>query len=461
MNMDFCHKKSGQVFSLLLLSYSVGICFDVLAMSLALLYKMKKLPKWDSEAHQGIFLDFSDVHSSLIPCIFNQYTQHVSPQYHVILMIPFWPFLFSHQSKYMIWILMNFLSWLAHSMWNHPMWMHSAPFEWWMALLDSDVFLFLLPVGAPLLSVLLLQPLQCLGRFLALFYFNLQLQRKLLLLHFDPPLVFLPLSSLTMLLMLVQIYHFWHINNSLYTFAGYTPSLPLLKQYWLLVWVPACDWFLLEHRGHWEIVVFSCLLAASVHALSATRSWSQPPPLDTNISSQVGPVYLYVKVYKLALTIIFLLQETGHLLTPWYLKESILSWLHICSSASLLIQLPWLWSMFSSISSKPRFLSPIWQPYLGIGNELSQGRQVVGGNGGWDEYLWARSQSMAVSQWGTLYGGSSKHLDFSAQWPDNEILDLFLCLWWISDQGCWFVRNNVTLCSVEHAQYHHSVIQSH
>lgn len=68
---------------------------------------------------------------------------------------------------------------------------------------------------------------------------------------------------------------------------------------------------------------------------------------------------------------------------------------------------------------------------------------------------------MAVSQWGTLYGGSSKHLDFSAQWPHNEILDFFLWLRWISDQGCWFVRNNVTLCSVEHAQYHHSVIQSH
>eukprot|EP00804_Cyclotella_cryptica_P013428 CCRYP_005167-RA/>CCRYP_005167-RA protein AED:0.30 eAED:0.34 QI:0/0/0/1/0/0/3/0/603 len=44
----------------------------------------KKIPKWDSRARQGIFVGFSDEHSSLVPLIFNPRTQRVSPQYHVI-----------------------------------------------------------------------------------------------------------------------------------------------------------------------------------------------------------------------------------------------------------------------------------------------------------------------------------------------------------------------------------------
>jgi transposase InsO family protein len=44
----------------------------------------KKTPKWDSRARQGIFVGFSEEHSSLAPLVFNPKTQHVSPQYHVI-----------------------------------------------------------------------------------------------------------------------------------------------------------------------------------------------------------------------------------------------------------------------------------------------------------------------------------------------------------------------------------------
>jgi hypothetical protein len=44
----------------------------------------KKIPKWDSKARQGIFVGFSDEHSSLAPLVLNPKTQHISPQYHVI-----------------------------------------------------------------------------------------------------------------------------------------------------------------------------------------------------------------------------------------------------------------------------------------------------------------------------------------------------------------------------------------
>jgi hypothetical protein len=44
----------------------------------------KKIPKWDSRARQGIFVGFSEEHSSLVPLVFNLRTPHISPQYHVI-----------------------------------------------------------------------------------------------------------------------------------------------------------------------------------------------------------------------------------------------------------------------------------------------------------------------------------------------------------------------------------------
>jgi hypothetical protein len=44
----------------------------------------KKIPKWDSQARQGIFVGFSPNHSSLVPLVLNPRTQHISPQFHVI-----------------------------------------------------------------------------------------------------------------------------------------------------------------------------------------------------------------------------------------------------------------------------------------------------------------------------------------------------------------------------------------
>jgi hypothetical protein len=44
----------------------------------------KKIPKWSPHAHLGLFLGFSEVHSSQVPLILNVETKKISPQFHVI-----------------------------------------------------------------------------------------------------------------------------------------------------------------------------------------------------------------------------------------------------------------------------------------------------------------------------------------------------------------------------------------
>ena len=65
----------------------------------------KKIPKWDCKARQGIFVGFSDEHSSLVPLILNPTTQHISPQYHVVFDDKFStiPSLYSEQSRNIQW----------------------------------------------------------------------------------------------------------------------------------------------------------------------------------------------------------------------------------------------------------------------------------------------------------------------------------------------------------------------
>ncbi len=50
----------------------------------ALLQDEKKIPKWNPRARLGLFLGFSDLHSSLVPLVLNINTGHISPQFHVI-----------------------------------------------------------------------------------------------------------------------------------------------------------------------------------------------------------------------------------------------------------------------------------------------------------------------------------------------------------------------------------------
>ena len=44
----------------------------------------KKIPKWEARARTGMFLGFSDVHSSTVGLILNIRTGYISPQYHVV-----------------------------------------------------------------------------------------------------------------------------------------------------------------------------------------------------------------------------------------------------------------------------------------------------------------------------------------------------------------------------------------
>ncbi len=50
----------------------------------AALHDGKKIPKWAPWACLGLFLGFSDLHSSQVPLVLNVETKKISPQYHVI-----------------------------------------------------------------------------------------------------------------------------------------------------------------------------------------------------------------------------------------------------------------------------------------------------------------------------------------------------------------------------------------
>jgi hypothetical protein len=50
----------------------------------ASLQEGKKISKWNPRARLGLFLGFSDIHSSLVPLVLNVETGHISPQFHVI-----------------------------------------------------------------------------------------------------------------------------------------------------------------------------------------------------------------------------------------------------------------------------------------------------------------------------------------------------------------------------------------
>ena len=48
------------------------------------LQDVKKIPKWQLRAQLGMFVDFSQVHSSLAPLVLTTSTGKISPQYHVV-----------------------------------------------------------------------------------------------------------------------------------------------------------------------------------------------------------------------------------------------------------------------------------------------------------------------------------------------------------------------------------------
>jgi len=44
----------------------------------------KKLPRWQPKSRKGIFVGFSQSHSSNVPLVLNITTGHISPQYHIV-----------------------------------------------------------------------------------------------------------------------------------------------------------------------------------------------------------------------------------------------------------------------------------------------------------------------------------------------------------------------------------------
>ena len=44
----------------------------------------KKLPRWQPKSRRGVFVGFSDAHSSDVPLVLNLQTGHISPQFHVV-----------------------------------------------------------------------------------------------------------------------------------------------------------------------------------------------------------------------------------------------------------------------------------------------------------------------------------------------------------------------------------------
>jgi hypothetical protein len=75
----FCKIQSSFLVSLL--SHVFGCPVYVLDASLQ---DGKKIPKWNHWACLGLFLGFTDLHSSLMPLVLNIDTGHISPQFHVI-----------------------------------------------------------------------------------------------------------------------------------------------------------------------------------------------------------------------------------------------------------------------------------------------------------------------------------------------------------------------------------------
>jgi hypothetical protein len=50
----------------------------------AALQDRKKIPKWNPQARLGLFLGFSDLHSSQVPLVLDIESGHISPQLHAI-----------------------------------------------------------------------------------------------------------------------------------------------------------------------------------------------------------------------------------------------------------------------------------------------------------------------------------------------------------------------------------------
>eukprot|EP00804_Cyclotella_cryptica_P024840 CCRYP_001779-RA/>CCRYP_001779-RA protein AED:0.06 eAED:0.06 QI:0/0/0/1/0/0/3/0/1231 len=267
----------------------------------------KKIPKWDSRAQQGIFVGFSDEHSSLVPLVFNPRTQPVSPQYHVIFDDAFStvPSLYSveerntrfenlfHTSResFLDPCGADFLAPPLDADWLSPFDLAQRPNA---ATPTPDLRPFdpmslvpqqatpPVPEGAPAhpISPPSLEPE---GETLP-----------------SPP----PSSMLHPDDLLPPTHDPPDINPS-------SPASRYPRRVRSGTWKdgPALDRSHPLTKGRWITGFLSCLLTIPEFALSASSTWGQPPPAVGNVGSSTGPLYSSIRVRHSHLANLSVLQD--------------------------------------------------------------------------------------------------------------------------------------------------------
>eukprot|EP00804_Cyclotella_cryptica_P008396 CCRYP_003923-RA/>CCRYP_003923-RA protein AED:0.90 eAED:0.32 QI:0/-1/0/1/-1/1/1/0/205 len=75
---------------------------------------------------------------------------------------------------------------------------------------------------------------------------------------------------------------------------------------------PALDRSRPLNKGCWVTGFLSCLLTDPEFALSASSTWSQPPPAVANVGSSTGPLYSSIRVCRSHLANLSVLQDDWH-----------------------------------------------------------------------------------------------------------------------------------------------------
>jgi hypothetical protein len=78
----------------------------------------KKIPKWSPCACLGLFLAFSDLHSSQVPLVLNVATGHISPQFHEFLMKNLKPSICCHLTNLPIDNGLKYSRWDVNALWT-------------------------------------------------------------------------------------------------------------------------------------------------------------------------------------------------------------------------------------------------------------------------------------------------------------------------------------------------------
>lgn len=311
----------------------------------------KKTPKWDSKARQGIFVGFSDEHSSLAPLVLNPRTQHISPQYHLIFDDNFttvpslytlderntqWQQLFRRE-HYELFIDPN--DTLQQRTLLQDQWLSSDE----ISHRDSHGTIPLISLDDPGLSVPSpppppihqneqrptpppASPVPSIARTPRVFPDGSAPLPTTRLTRPPAPasegvLLDPPSDSATSIPSVDAVAPEGAVDETTAISDSGAPDnaandtdSPATSRYprrsttgdWKNG--PARDRILQEHHGKWKTGL-TCLLALPMYALSAARDWGQPPAGVTNIGAREGPVYSSLKISKDHLSHLAVLQD--------------------------------------------------------------------------------------------------------------------------------------------------------